>query len=261
MTNYEDLVAARKAYDKLVADHAAADAVDALIDAIGTVTLRSGSAIENARTAYDTLTREQKGYVEHYKFLVAAEARYAELKRTAATPEETIDESRDSFVDIGGHWAADAIAYAVDNGLMNGTGGGMFSPDANTNRGMIVTILARLEGVDTSTGDSWYEAGRQWAMKNEISDGTNMDGQITREQMATMLYRYAQLKGYDVSVRADLGSFTDEASVSDWAKDAMQWAVGVGLIQGSDNCLTPAAPATRAQVATILMRLIESVAK
>lgn len=261
VTNYEDLVAARKAYDKLVEDHAAADTVDALIDAIGTVTLRSGSAIETARTAYDALTNEQKGYVEHYKFLVAAEARYAELKRSAATPEDTTDEPKTSFPDVGGHWAADAIAYAVEKGLMNGTGGGMFSPDANTTRGMIVTILARLEGVDTAKGEVWYEAGRQWAMENGISDGTNMDGQITREQLATMFYRYAQLKGYDTTARTELAAFLDADSVSDWAQDAMQWAVAVGLVQGSDSRLTPAAPATRAQVATILMRLIENVAK
>ncbi len=261
VTNYEDLVAARKAYDKLVEDHAAADTVDALIDAIGTVTLRSGSAIETARTAYDALTEEQKGYVEHYKFLVAAEARYAELKRSGATPEDTTDEPKTSFPDVGGHWAADAIAYEVEKGLMNGTGGGMFSPDANTTRGMIVTILARLEGVDTAKGEVWYEAGRQWAMENGISDGTNMDGQITREQLATMLYRYAQIKGYDTTARTELSAFLDADSVSDWAQDAMQWAVAVGLVQGSDSRLTPAAPATRAQVATILMRLIENVAK
>ncbi len=155
----------------------------------------------------------------------------------------------------------DAIEYAVANGLMKSTGTGLFSPNANTTRGMIVTILARLEGVDTSKGAMWYEAGQQWAMKLGISDGTNMDGQITREQLATMLYRYAQMKGYDVSARASLSAFADAGSVSEWAQEAMQWAVGVGLIQGSDNQLTPTASATRAQVATILQRFCESILK
>ncbi len=158
-------------------------------------------------------------------------------------------------------WFYDAVRYAYENGLMNGTGGSLFSPNANTTRGMIVTILARLEGVDTSRGGTWYEAGRKWAMENGISDGTSMDGQITREQLATMLYRYAQLKGYDTTASADLSTFADASSVSDWAKEAMQWAVGVGLIQGSDNQLMPTASATRAQVATILERFIENVAK
>lgn len=175
---------------------------------------------------------------------------------TSTAPSES-ESPTVTFTDISGHWAEDDILYAAANGLMNGMGDGLFVPDANTTRGMIVTILARLDGVDTSTGGIWYEAGRQWAMTNGISDGTNMDAPITREQLATMLCRYARYKGDDTAGFTGLEGFTDAQSVSDWAKDAMQWAVNVGLIQGYDNRLTPADPATRAQVAAILRRFLK----
>lgn len=251
-------------------DKVAADKVIALIDAIGEVTLKSGDAIRAAREAYNGLSDAQKELVTNYQTLVDAEKAYDELPVIPVVPGTPTAPSKPStpavpeapsFTDISGHWATDAIEYAVANGLMNGTGNGLFSPNANTTRGMIVTILARLEGVDTSKGGNWYEAGQQWAMKLGISDGTNMDGQITREQLATMLYRYAQIKGYDVSTSASLNAFTDASSVSDWAVEAMQWAVGMGLMEGNNNQLSPTAPATRAQVATLLMRFIEKLAK
>lgn len=170
-------------------------------------------------------------------------------------PEAT---ARNPFGDVTkDDWYYNAVLYVYENGLMNGTGSGVFAPNANTTRGMIVTILARQEGVDTSKGETWYEAGRQWAMENGISDGTDMDGQITREQLAAMLYRYANRKGYDTAKSISLEGYADGGKVSPWAASAMQWAVAEGLVQGSDNQLTPAAPATRAQVATILMRFLE----
>ena len=158
-------------------------------------------------------------------------------------------------------WYYDGVKYACDNGLMNGTGEGTFAPKADTTRGMIVTILARMEGVNTSGGASWYALGSEWAMNAGISDGMNMEGKITREQLAVMLYRYAKMKGYDVSASADISAYTDASGVSGWAKEAMQWAVGSGLIQGSGNALTPQANASRAQIATILMRFAQSIAK
>ncbi len=170
-------------------------------------------------------------------------------------PENT---TKNPFGDVTKNdWYYNAVLYVYENGLMNGTGNGLFAPNANTTRGMIVTILARQEGVDTSKSEVWYEAGRQWAMEDSISDGTDMDGQITREQLAAMMYRYAKLKGYDTSKSVNLQSYADGSKVSSWAESAMQWAVAEGLVQGSDNQLTPAAPATRAQVATILMRFLE----
>ena len=158
-------------------------------------------------------------------------------------------------------WYASAVNYAVDKGLMNGTGEGKFSPEADTTRGMIVTILARLDGKNTS-GTPWYQAGQRWAMEYEISDGTNMTGAITREQLVTMLFRYAVKNGLEaVTLSENLTQFTDASDISAWAVSAMQWAVGQGLIQGSNGLLRPQANASRAEVATILMRFCEVLCK
>ena len=165
------------------------------------------------------------------------------------------------FTDVNAsRWYYSSVKFAYEKGLMNGTGNGTFSPNADTTRGMIVTMLARLEGQNTS-GTPWYAAGQKWAMDNGISDGTNMTGAITREQFAAILYRYAKQKGYDISKSADLNGFADANTVSAYATDAMRWAVANGLIQGSNSKLNPKGTATRAQVATILMRFMELYAK
>ena len=173
------------------------------------------------------------------------------------------DAGKDSlpFTDVNANsWYYFGVKFAYEKGLMNGTGTGKFSPNADTTRGMIVTMLARLEGVSTS-GTPWYAAGQKWAMDNGISDGTNMTGAVTREQLAAILFRYAKQKGYDVSKSVELNGFSDAAQVSGYATDAMRWAVANGLIQGSSNKLSPKATASRAQVATILMRFMELYAK
>ena len=139
---------------------------------------------------------------------------------------------------------------------MNGTSDWTFAPNDATTRGMIVTILARVEDVNTA-GDPWYAAGQKWAIANGISDGTNMPGVITREQLATILFRYAKSKGRDVSRSAALTGFVDSDKVSSYALDAMQWAVAEELLQGSNGKLDPQGSATRAQVATILMRFMQ----
>ena len=166
------------------------------------------------------------------------------------------------FSDVADNaWYASAVNYAVDKGLMNGTGDGKFSPEAATTRGMIVTILARLDGKNTS-GTPWYQAGQRWAMEYEISDCTNMTGAITREQLVTMLFRYAVKNGLEaVTLSENLTQFTDASDISAWAVSAMQWAVGQGLIQGSNGQLRPQANASRAEVATILMRFCEVLCK
>ena len=267
---YRKLTDAEDAYAALV-DKAAAERVEDLIDAIGRVTPSSGSKIAAARAAYDALTPSQKKLVGNYQTLLDAEKRYEDLMKPVkpvgpskpSTPTKP-DTSKDNlpFTDVAsGSWYYDGVKYAYDNGLMNGTGAKAFSPNADTTRGMIVTILARMEGVNTSGGAAWYARGREWATENGISDGTNMEGKITREQLAAMLYRYAKMKGYDVSASASLSGYTDASSVSGWAKEAMQWAVGSGLIQGSNNALTPQANASRAQIATILMRFAQNIAK
>ena len=168
------------------------------------------------------------------------------------------DAGKTTFTDVAGNaWYASAVNYAVDKGLMNGTGEGKFSPEADTTRGMIVTILARLDGKNTS-GTPWYQAGQRWAMEYEISDGSNMTGAITREQLVTMLFRYAVKNGLEaVTLSENLTQFTDASDISAWAVYAMQWAVGQGLIQGSNGQLRPQANASRAEVATILMRFCE----
>lgn len=165
------------------------------------------------------------------------------------------------FVDVReSDWFYSSVEYVWSHGLMNGTSATLFSPKVSTTRGMIVTILARYDGQDTSGSTPWYAAGREWAMQNGVSDGTHMEREITREQLAAMLYRYAAMKGYDVSATADLSAYQDAASASAWAVDAMRWAVGAGLIQGRGaSTLAPRGQATRAEVAAILMRFCQKI--
>ena len=248
------------------------DAVEK-INAIGTVTINSGDAINAAKAAVSRLSEEQlKTFPkELLNKLAEAERIYHLLTEGSDTPVLPVTPSKPSqkpdtgknlpFTDVSANnWFYDGVKYAYENGLMNGTSSNAFSPNANTTRGMIVTILARVEGVNTN-GTPWYAAGQKWAMDNSISDGTNMPGVITREQLATILYRYAKQKGYDVSKSAALTGFSDADKVSGYASEAMQWAVAEGLLQGSNGKLNPQGSATRAQVATILMRFMEKIAK
>ena len=273
--NYNVLTAAEaelarlEAEAKDKADREAAAQVDEMIERLFPVTRYSGPAIRMARAAYDALTEDQKALVTRYNDLVRAEKEYAAIPpltpSTPAKPSQKPDTSKDNlpFTDVtSGSWYYDGVKYAYDNGLMNGTGTNAFSPNADTTRGMIVTILARMEGVNTSGGATWYARGREWATENGISDGTNMEGKITREQLAAMLYRYAKMKGYDVSASASLSGYTDASSVSGWATDAMRWAVSAGLINGrTATTLAPQGNATRAEVASILMRFMQKYTK
>ena len=159
-----------------------------------------------------------------------------------------------SFSDVKtGDWYADAVKYVSDKGLMSGTGSDKFAPSATTTRAMLMTVLARYAGEDTTGGATWYEKSMAWAKAKGVSDGTNPNANITREQLVTMLYRYAG------SPKADgkLDSFSDAASVSTYAADAMQWAVANGIVNGSNGKLNPQNNATRAEVAAILMRFCE----
>ena len=129
-------------------------------------------------------------------------------------------------------------------------------------RAMLVTVLARYDGVDTATGATWYEKGVAWAAANNISSGADLDAPVSREQLATMLYRYAVSSGLDTTASGTLTGFTDAGSVSGYASDAMAWAVGAGLISGNpDGTLAPRDSATRGEVAAILMRFCENVMK
>ena len=159
-----------------------------------------------------------------------------------------------TFVDVAkSDWFADAVAYVTDKGLMNGTGSDTFSPNASTTRGMLMTVLARYAGEDTTGGAPWYQKGMEWAKAHGVSDGTNPEVNITREQLVTMLYRYAG----SPAASGSLTGFADASSVSSYAVNAMQWAVANGIVNGSNGKLNPQNNATRAQVAAILMRFCE----
>lgn len=166
------------------------------------------------------------------------------------------------FTDVSaGAWYLDAVSYVYANGLMDGTSGTTFEPDANMTRAMVWAILARVDG-ETVTGTNWIETAREWAMAEGVSDGENASGYVTREQLATMLYRYAVYKGYDVSIGEDTNilSYDDFADLSEYAIPAMQWACGAGVITGvTDATLVPQGEATRAQVAAMLMRFVEAI--
>ena len=180
------------------------------------------------------------------------------------------------FSDVSGDdWFFGAVQYVYENGMMNGTGDGLFSPALTTSRAMIVTILYRLEDgpapISANFGtfsdiqpDAWYVSSVAWASRNGVVNGYDdgrfgPDDPITREQLAAILYRFASLRGLDVSVSASLDAFADAGSVSSYADVAMRWAVGSGLISGKgDNILDPLGSATRAETAAILMRFCQS---
>ena len=151
-------------------------------------------------------------------------------------------------------WYADAVRCVVEKGLMSGTGTNAFSPDGTTTRGMLMTILARYAGADTTGGASWYEKGMAWAQSAGISDGRAPEAGITREQLVTMLYRYADAP----EASGTLDAFTDADTVSAYAADAMRWAAANGIVNGSHGRLNPQGNATRAQAAAMLMRFCEN---
>ena len=155
------------------------------------------------------------------------------------------------FTDVTtGQWFYGYVEYVYANGLMDGTSATTFEPNANMTRAMVWAILARIDG-ETVTGESWQTVARTWAMANGVSDGTDPNGLVTREQFATMLWRYA---GEPESTYS-LSAFSDAGSLSDWAETAMAWAVEHGIITGmTDTTLVPQGTATRAQCAAMLMR-------
>lgn len=164
------------------------------------------------------------------------------------------------FVDVNsGDWFYEYVEYVYANGLMDGTSTTTFEPNANMTRAMVWAILARIDG-ETVTGAAWATDARAWAMAEGVSDGTDPNGLVTREQFATMLYRYAVAQGYDVSIgeSTNILSYADFASISEYAIPAMQWACGSGIVTGvTDSTLAPQGTATRAQCAAMLMRFVE----
>ena len=188
----------------------------------------------------------------------------------------TAAEGKMPFTDVKqGKWFYDAVEYVWKNDLMNGMTDTTFEPNTAMNRGMLVTVLWRVEGSPAPKGTTpftdlkakWYKDAVAWAYENEVVNGMTATtfapaNPITREQIATIIYRYANFAGRDTSAKGDLSKFPDESKVAKYAKDAMIWAVGEGLITGTKvgdkDYLDPKGNATRAQVATILMRYLES---
>lgn len=213
-----------------------------------TVTDGSGKSVSTVKKS-DTV----------YTFTMPASAVKVGVSYVKAT--ETPSETK--FNDVSANdWFASAVDYVTGKGMMNGTAANTFSPKANTTRGMLMTVLARHAGEDTTGGSVWYEKGMNWAKANGVSDGTNPQVNITREQLAAMLYRYAQNKKYDVSGAKSLDGYTDAQSVSSYAVPALQWANAAGVVTGkSGSKLDPKGYATRAEVAAMLMRFCENVEK
>lgn len=199
------------------------------------------------------------------------------FKAENAEPTKPEQPSGMPFVDVvKGAWYYPAVEYVYNNNLMNGTNGGMtFEPNVDLNRAMMAAVLYNMEGQpacnksglfsDVADG-RWYTNAINWAASNNIvsgmPDGSYAPNQaLTREQMASILYRYAEYKGIDVNTRVDLSKFTDGATTSSWAQGVVQWAVAEKLINGNGNELQPKGTASRAQVATVLMNFCENVAK
>ena len=187
----------------------------------------------------------------------------------------TFEQAPLPFPDVTeGDWFYDAVRYAYETGLMDGVGDSLFAPNSQTTRAQLVTILYRLAGEPEPGGDSgfadvetgtWYTDAVAWAAENGIVNGVSdtefaPGDDITREQLAAILYRYAACQGYDVSQRADLSGFGDASSISDYAQEALSWAHAQGLVLGfEDGSLRPQGTASRAQIAAVLMRFLAAV--
>ena len=231
--------------------------------AVGTITVtdRFGDAVKVTENADGTYTFTMPNGQ------VTVKATFVETEEPApAEPFPDVDEN---------DWFYDEVVYVYENGLMNGVENNQFAPNTATNRAMLATILYRLAGEPAVSGDlpftdvesgTWYTDAVLWAAQNGIVNGLGENtfapmNTLTREQLVTMLYRYAEAEGYDVSAAADLSGYPDADKVQTYAQEAMSWAVAEGIVEGMDGNLNPAGSATRAQIATILMRFCEGVAK
>ena len=231
--------------------------------AVGTITVtdRFGDAVKVTEQADGTYTFTMPNGQ------VTVKATFVETEEPApAEPFPDVDEN---------DWFYDEVVYVYENGLMNGVENNQFAPNTATNRAMLATILYRLAGEPAVSGDlpftdvesgTWYTDAVLWAAQNGIVNGLGENtfapmNTLTREQLVTMLYRYAQNKGYDMTASADLSGYPDADKIQSWAQEAMTWAVAEGIVEGMDGNLNPAGNATRAQIATILMRFCEGVAK
>ena len=257
--------------DKYVADEVAAPGHDLIVDSAVAATCTEDGLTEGSHCSRCDYKVEQQ--------VVAKLGHSYRLGVCTRCGEKDPDYRPVEFIDVPTNaWYKDAVDYAVGMGLMNGVGGGKFAPEDSMTRAMLVTVLWRYadsptEGTNRFTdvpGGQWYTAAVAWAAGKGVVNGTSEttfepDGNVTREQMAAILYRYANSISVDTGKRGDFTAFADANAVSGWAKDALSWTVAEGIIGGSKEggqlLLNPAGNATRAQVAAILMRFIENVTK
>ena len=178
-----------------------------------------------------------------------------QLTVDGSTTIKIIDNSK-NFRDTRDHWSRDEVNFVASREIFNGVGGNNFGVNQPMTRGMVNTVLARLAGIDTTpkNGQKWYEVGNEWAKANGISDGTNPEASVTREQLATLLYRFSGTP----EVRGNL-LFSDAHEISDYAENALIWATQNGIMNGvGNNCIAPSSDAQRAQVAAMMARYLKN---
>ena len=210
--------------------------------------------VENVTSGTVAVIVHEDGTEEIVKDSIPTE-RSVQLELSGSTTVKIIDNSK-TFDDTKDHWSRDEVNFVAARELFNGVGGNQFGVSQPMTRGMVNTVLARLADVDTTPGQgqAWYEVGTDWAKKNGISDGTDPTAPVTREQLATLLYRYAGSPSVSGTLHA-----ADAASVSDYAKDALLWANQNGIVNGvGSNTIAPKDNAQRAQVAAMLARYLQN---
>ena len=242
---------------------------------VASQTVESGAEIElpqAVREGYDFLGWElnDETYAAGEKYTVTSSVTFtAQWQESDEDGDNGDEEWENPYADVtANQWFYAAVQYVSENKLMNGVAENAFGPDIHTTRGMLVTILHRMEGEPQAgehsfadvAEDKYYADAVAWAAENDIVNGYSdtvfaPEKAMSREEMAVVLYRYAQYKGWDVSAQGDLSRYTDSESVSAWSAEAMTWAVGAKVMNGMDGRLAPQGDALRSQTATVLMRV------
>ena len=242
---------------------------------VASQTVESGAEIElpqAVREGYDFLGWElnDETYAAGEKYTVTSSVTFtAQWQETDEDGDNGDEEWENPYADVAANqWFYAAVQYVSENKLMNGVAENAFGPDIHTTRGMLVTILHRMEGEPQAgehsftdvAEDEYYADAVAWAAENDIVNGYSgtvfaPEKAMSREEMAVVLYRYAQYKGWDVSAQGDLSRYADSESVSAWSTEAMTWAVGAKVMDGMDGRLAPQGDALRSQTATVLMRV------
>ena len=242
---------------------------------VASQTVESGAEIElpqAVREGYDFLGWElnDETYAAGEKYTVTSSVTFtAQWQESDEDGGNGDEEWENPYADVAANqWFYAAVQYVSENKLMNGVAENAFGPDIHTTRGMLVTILHRMEGEPQAgehsftdvAEDKYYADAVAWAAENDIVNGYSdtvfaPEKAMSREEMAVVLYRYAQYKGWDVSAQGDLSRYTDSESVSAWSAEAMTWAVGAKVMNGMDGRLAPQGDALRSQTATVLMRV------